>query len=115
MFRRLPECGRAATVSPSTSTAKAVRRRAPATRVRGGAARRGGVDHCRTTPVSGAPRAPYCMMGVCFDCLVTSTASATARAAWCRVREGMRDRDTAGQAGARDMSATFRAFHDLEG
>lgn len=23
----------------------------------------------RTTPVSGAPRAPYCMMGVCFDCL----------------------------------------------
>src|SRR5438105_1667952 len=26
---------------------------------------------CRTTPVSGAPRGPYCMMGVCFDCLVT--------------------------------------------
>jgi len=24
----------------------------------------------RTTPVSGSPRAPYCMMGVCFDCLV---------------------------------------------
>lgn len=23
----------------------------------------------RTTPVSGARRAPYCMMGVCFDCL----------------------------------------------
>ncbi len=30
-----------------------------------------GIDHCRTTPVTGAPRAPYCMMGVCFDCLVT--------------------------------------------
>ena len=26
---------------------------------------------CRLTPVSGAPRGPYCMMGVCFDCLVT--------------------------------------------
>jgi predicted molibdopterin-dependent oxidoreductase YjgC len=25
---------------------------------------------CRTTPVSGAPRGPFCMMGVCFDCLV---------------------------------------------
>jgi D-hydroxyproline dehydrogenase subunit gamma len=24
----------------------------------------------RTTPVSHAPRAPYCMMGVCFECLV---------------------------------------------
>lgn len=23
----------------------------------------------RTTPVSGSRRAPYCMMGVCFDCL----------------------------------------------
>ena len=24
----------------------------------------------RTTPVSQSPRAPYCMMGVCFECLV---------------------------------------------
>ena len=24
----------------------------------------------RTTPVSGAPRGPFCMMGVCFECLV---------------------------------------------
>ena len=30
-----------------------------------------GIDRCRTTPVSGAPRAPYCLMGVCFECLVT--------------------------------------------
>ena len=30
-----------------------------------------GVESCRTTPVSESPRAPYCMMGVCFDCLVT--------------------------------------------
>ncbi|WP_234729309.1 (2Fe-2S)-binding protein [Acidocella facilis] len=29
-----------------------------------------GVAALRDTPVSGAPRAPYCMMGVCFDCLV---------------------------------------------
>jgi predicted molibdopterin-dependent oxidoreductase YjgC len=29
-----------------------------------------GVPALRETPVSGAPRAPYCMMGVCFDCLV---------------------------------------------
>jgi predicted molibdopterin-dependent oxidoreductase YjgC len=24
----------------------------------------------RSTPVSGADRGPFCMMGVCFDCLV---------------------------------------------
>jgi len=29
-----------------------------------------GILASRTTPVSGSPRAPYCMMGVCFDCLV---------------------------------------------
>ncbi len=29
-----------------------------------------GVGHLRSTPVSGAPRAPYCMMGACYDCLV---------------------------------------------
>lgn len=29
-----------------------------------------GVRHFRATPVSGAPRAPFCMMGACFDCLV---------------------------------------------
>lgn len=29
-----------------------------------------GVDVFRHTPVSGAPRAPFCMMGACFDCLV---------------------------------------------
>ena len=29
-----------------------------------------GVGIFRSTPVSGAPRAPFCMMGACFDCLV---------------------------------------------
>jgi predicted molibdopterin-dependent oxidoreductase YjgC len=26
---------------------------------------------CRTAPASGALRGPYCLMGVCFDCMVT--------------------------------------------
>ena len=30
-----------------------------------------GRDMCRTTGVSGAARLPYCMMGACFDCLIT--------------------------------------------
>ena len=30
-----------------------------------------GRDVRRSTAVNGTPRMPYCMMGVCFDCLVT--------------------------------------------
>src|SRR5262252_5507958 len=48
-----------------------------------------GLDHCRTTPVSGAPRAPYCMMGVCFDCLVTIDGVGNRQGCLVRVREGM--------------------------
>ncbi len=29
-----------------------------------------GLGSVRETPVSGAGRLPYCMMGVCFDCLM---------------------------------------------
>ena len=29
-----------------------------------------GIKTCRSTPVSGALRGPYCMMGICFECLV---------------------------------------------
>ena len=49
-----------------------------------------GFARCRTTPVSGAPRAPYCMMGVCFDCLVTIDGTGNRQACLVRVREGMR-------------------------
>ena len=29
-----------------------------------------GVTVFRKTPVSGAPRGPFCMMGACFECLI---------------------------------------------
>lgn len=45
---------------------------------------------CRTSAVSGEPRAPYCMMGVCFDCLVTIDGVGNRQACLIRVREGMR-------------------------
>ena len=49
-----------------------------------------GITQCRTTPVSGAPRAPFCMMGVCFDCLVTIDGVGNRQACLTRVRDGMR-------------------------
>jgi predicted molibdopterin-dependent oxidoreductase YjgC len=48
-----------------------------------------GDPRCRATPVSGAPRAPYCMMGVCFDCLMEIDGAASRQACLVTVREGM--------------------------
>jgi predicted molibdopterin-dependent oxidoreductase YjgC len=60
-----------------------------------------GIDHCRTTPVSGARRAPYCMMGVCFECLVTIDGIGNRQACLIPAREGMRVET---QAGARAIA-----------
>ena len=49
-----------------------------------------GRDVRRATAVSGAPRLPYCMMGVCFDCLVTIDGVGNRQGCLVAVREGMR-------------------------
>ena len=43
----------------------------------------------RATPVSGAVRAPYCMMGVCFECLVEIDGETSVRSCMTRARNGM--------------------------
>lgn len=49
----------------------------------------------RTTPVSHAPRAPYCMMGVCFECLVEIDGIPDRQACMIPVCDGMAIRRTA--------------------
>jgi D-hydroxyproline dehydrogenase subunit gamma len=58
-----------------------------------------GLISTRTTPVSGAPRGPYCMMGVCFECLVTIDDVGNRQACLIAVREGMQ---VATQQGSRE-------------
>ncbi|WP_426435945.1 (2Fe-2S)-binding protein [Bradyrhizobium genosp. P] len=48
-----------------------------------------GRDVRRATAVSGAPRLPYCMMGVCFDCLVTIDGVGNRQGCMVPVAEGM--------------------------
>ncbi|MCV2865137.1 (2Fe-2S)-binding protein [Defluviimonas sp. WL0075] len=48
-----------------------------------------GVTVFRQTPVSGAPRGPFCMMGACFDCLV-EVDGVVRQACMLEVTEGMR-------------------------
>jgi hypothetical protein len=49
-----------------------------------------GADHTRTSALSGEPRAPYCMMGVCFECLMQIDGEANQQGCLVIVREGMR-------------------------
>jgi hypothetical protein len=57
-----------------------------------------GLPAIRATPVTGAPRLPYCMMGICFDCLAEIDGIANRQACMVEVRPGMR---IAPQRGAR--------------
>jgi len=48
-----------------------------------------GVRRFRGTPVNGSPRAPYCMMGVCFECLVEIDGTPNCQSCLESVRDGM--------------------------
>ena len=85
MFRKPPEglaavtvhvAGRALQVPAGTSAATA--------------AMIAGLPSTRTSPVNGEPRAPYCMMGVCFECLLLIDGEASQQGCMVTVREGMR-------------------------
>jgi predicted molibdopterin-dependent oxidoreductase YjgC len=48
-----------------------------------------GFDYSRTTPVSQSPRAPFCLMGVCYECLVVIDGQPNQRACQVLVHDGM--------------------------
>ena len=85
MFKRLADAGTAVAL---TVDGKPVRARSGDTVA--AALLSAGIEHCRTTPVTGAPRAPYCLMGVCFDCLVTIDGVGSRQACLVPVQEGMK-------------------------
>jgi predicted molibdopterin-dependent oxidoreductase YjgC len=60
-----------------------------------------GVEVFRTTPVSQSPRAPWCMMGACFDCLLEIDGVPNRQGCQVTVAEGM---TVVGQQGARRVS-----------
>ena len=51
-----------------------------------------GVAVTRETPVTGSGRAPYCMMGVCFDCLAEIDGVPNRQSCMVTARPGMRIR-----------------------
>ncbi len=85
MFRRLPEAD-----GPAVSFTLNGQ---PATGVDGDSVAAAllamGERVCRTTAVSGAARGPFCLMGVCFECLVTIDGIGNRQACLVRLRAGM--------------------------
>ncbi|MFT6917221.1 MAG: hypothetical protein ACJAWL_003578 [Motiliproteus sp.] len=61
-----------------------------------------GLGPTRTTPVSLSPRAAYCMMGACFECLLVIDGRPNTQGCMTAVAEGMR---VGFQQGARDPSS----------
>jgi sarcosine oxidase subunit alpha len=98
MFRRLPEDTRPAVTFDLDGEAVTARDGDTVA----AAVLTAGIGHTRTTPVSGRPRLPYCMMGVCFDCLMEIDGVPNRQACMVRVRDGMTVRR---QIGARDVVA----------
>jgi hypothetical protein len=86
MFRRRPEAapatvaveveGRTILVPPGASAAAAVLL--------------AGLGSIRDTPVGQNPRAPYCMMGICFDCLAEIDGEPNRQSCMVTVKPGMR-------------------------
>jgi len=86
MFRRLPDVD-AATIEV-TIDGRAQRVRAGDTVA--AALFSMGIKSHRTADVSGMPRAPYCMMGVCFECLVVIDGVGNRQGCLVPIRAGMR-------------------------
>jgi predicted molibdopterin-dependent oxidoreductase YjgC len=63
-----------------------------------------GVVPFRQTPVSGQPRAPLCLMGVCFDCLVEVDGRQNVQSCMVEVHDGMQVRLPTGARRAEDAA-----------
>lgn len=64
-----------------------------------------GVSQFRWTPVNRVERGPWCLMGICFDCLVSIDGHENQRACMVEARPGMTVRR---QIGARQDAAEPR-------
>ena len=87
MFRRLPDKTAAGVVNFTIDGVRHVGRRGDTVAA---ALLLSGARATRVSAVSGEPRAPYCMMGVCFECLVTIDGVGNRQGCLIEVANGMR-------------------------
>ena len=94
MFRRLPDSGGVIAFDFEGATFEARAGDSVAA-----ALLANGVLAFRTTPVSGAPRGPWCLIGNCHECLVEIDGEPNRQACMIDVRAGMRVRRQHGARG----------------
>ncbi len=102
MFKRLDEAQRQAQGAPVRVTVNGAELQCRAGDSVAAALFAGGMQACRDTAVGEVPRGPYCMMGVCYDCLVTIDGQANPQGCMTAVRDGMKIER---QLGARKVQA----------
>lgn len=102
MFKRLDEAQRQTLRAPVRVTVNGAELQCRQGDTVAAALFAGGVQACRDTAVNEVPRGPYCMMGVCYDCLVTIDGQANQQGCMTAVREGMKIER---QLGARKVQA----------
>jgi predicted molibdopterin-dependent oxidoreductase YjgC len=89
MFKRLAEAQNQAAAAPVRITVDGAELACRAGDSVAAALFASGRNDCRDTVVNEVPRGPYCMMGVCYDCLVTIDGQPNRQACMTLVREGM--------------------------
>ncbi|CAN1570309.1 2Fe-2S iron-sulfur cluster binding domain containing protein [Burkholderiaceae bacterium] len=102
MFNRLPEAQQALALAPVVVTinGKAVQCREGDSVA--AALLAAGLSECRDTAVKDVPRGPFCLMGICYDCLVMIDDQPNQQGCMIPVRSGMKIER---QQGAREVQA----------
>ena len=104
MFRRRPEPAPAAAGAPAAPpvpvTVDGREIAVPEGASAAAAVLLAGLPAIRETGVSGSPRAPYCLMGVCFDCLAEIDGAPNRQSCMVTVAPGMTIRRQLGKRAA---------------
>lgn len=111
MFRKLHELQGLSAPSPLTLTVDGQAVQAEPGETVAGVMLRQTPLYVRTTPVLGNPRAPYCMMGVCFECLAIVDGVPSTQTCLVQVRDGMK---VERQHGKRVVAFAFDADHGAD-
>ena len=98
LFRKLPDAPRGHDITVMVEDRPV---RVKAGESAAAAALLAGMAATRTSPADGSSRAPYCMMGVCFECVATVDGIASVQTCLKQVSDGMR---VERQVGKRSLS-----------
>ena len=102
MYNRLPEAQQALGLAPVVVNVDGISVQCRAGDSVAAALLAAGLNACRDTAVKEVPRGPFCLMGICYDCLVMIDDQPNQQGCMITVRSGMKIER---QQGAREVQA----------